>query len=222
MRAFGVNAESASDIDLVAPGGSRVRTSDVSEETGQAFHAGRFLGTAPSACDSQASCCLCGGCVGLPIRLAGTYIHFELLRRDHSMSPPRVTVSVSLLTDRPKPACENRLSRDPRVHSSVWIACLSRLRRTDSPKPCRGPKPAADAPNLGKGTLCNPPFRTASCASGPRMAEAYERPPRRPGPILPNKPANRLTVRPPKRRMALTFTPATARRLITWLLMPSW
>lgn len=88
------------------------------------------------------------------------------------MSPPRVTVSVSLLTDQPKPACENRHSRDPRVRSSVWSAWLIRLRRTGSRKPCRWPKPAADAPSLGKDILCNPPLCTASCASGPRLGRS--------------------------------------------------
>jgi hypothetical protein len=71
VRAIGRDADSASELDLAAPRGNRVRTADVSEETARAFHAGQFLGTAPSACDSQASCCLCGGCAGLPIRLAG-------------------------------------------------------------------------------------------------------------------------------------------------------
>jgi hypothetical protein len=46
VRAIGRDADSAS-IDLDAPRGNRVRTTDVSGETARAFHAGRFLGTAP-------------------------------------------------------------------------------------------------------------------------------------------------------------------------------
>jgi hypothetical protein len=55
MRAIGFITAAVPDIDLVAPKGSLIRATDVSEETGLAFHTGRFLGTAPRRAARRAS-----------------------------------------------------------------------------------------------------------------------------------------------------------------------
>jgi len=89
MRAIGLDADSASELDLDAPRGNRVRTTDVSGETAQAFHAGRFLGTAPRRATRKRVAAFVVAAMDFHSIWTGAWFHCELLRWDRSMSPPR-------------------------------------------------------------------------------------------------------------------------------------
>jgi hypothetical protein len=164
MRAIGtITACAGPEYDLVAPRGSPIRTADVSEETGLAFHTARFLGTAPRGAPQSGPQRSWWVLRGVPSRLPGCH-RFGATSSGPLREPVSRPGSASHLTGGPKPACKERPKPKSEFGSPARFAWLSRLRRAGSVRRCRGPKLAAQQPGSRMAILVQPVRRAASRA----------------------------------------------------------
>lgn len=172
------------------PEGQPIRTADVSEETGLAFHTTRFLGTVSGSSPQSGSQRSWLVLRGVPSRLPGCH-RFWATSSGSLREPVSRPGSASHLAGGPKPACKERPKPESEVGSPGRFAWVSRLRRAGPVRRCHGPKLATKRPGSRMAVLVLPARRAASRALGLARTEVRTSSLRRGR--VPSSPVNRRT-----------------------------